>query len=248
MKKVLITLMAMALVMGFAMTAAAADESAACLNCKCPLWNINCGITLGQGDPCCTYFDWDMIGEYPNEHDLVGWACLGNADLSKLGIDLPSHYKTNGDGSAMSGILGRNCRLIFDVCECEDPEDFLEDGNTVGFRFTITQGNGVYFMGDEIFVKTFTDLKLACSDEYPRYMKNPQYFNCGDLLLYLTTPGSTGSAVTCDKLLTKGEFRTSRMSANPRPPRRRESSRSARPRICTATDNGYVISRCQGIM
>jgi len=231
MKKVLITLMSVALIMGFAMTAAAADESAACLNCKCPLWNINCGVTLGQGDPCCTYFDWDNLGlDGDNPGNFAGWACVGNLDLSKVQL---------GDEMSMANALGRNCRLIFDVCECEAPESFLKDGNTVGFRFTITQGNGVYFMGDEIFVKTFTDQKLACSDE----CQNPQYFNCegsnpGRKLLYLTTPGSPGSAVTdCTKILTKDRFLDLKNVCEP------TTTEAARiKQICTDTDNGYVIS------
>jgi len=245
MKKLLIALMAVALVMGFAMSAAAADEeSAACLNCKCPLWNINCGITLGQGDPCCTYFDWDFqLGQYSSPHELVAWACMSNVDLSKIDVLGPVHER---EITGVGSLLGRNCRMIFDVCECEDPEEFLEDGNTVGFRFTITTGNGVYFMGDEIFVKTFTSLEFACSDNYPQHT---QYFNCDPeaegskaspdtgKLIYLTTPGSTGSAVTdCTKILTKDRFMDLKNVCEP------TTAEAARiKQICTATDNGYVI-------
>jgi len=116
-----------ALAMVFGLSMSAAADP--CIDCnKCDLLNIPCPTLTGQDRYECTYFDWES-GEGSCQYEL------------KL---ITPGYQT------------RNCAALFYVCECPG---FTSGGTTVqnvGVRMGIIQGDGVYFMDDNITVKAYT--------------------------------------------------------------------------------------------
>ena len=126
---------------------------AGCHNCeKCPDGYLNCDIGAGQGEePECDFFDYE---------------CRCMAHLNNQG------YWCNV--SVGCGPLD-TCRVIFDICQCEDVEENFDSGQTIGIRMTLMI-NGVFAEADDGFyfsqtpwgtnvLETFASLDEACAAE-----------------------------------------------------------------------------------
>ncbi|MEA2015070.1 MAG: hypothetical protein U9N38_07210 [Thermodesulfobacteriota bacterium] len=143
MKKLLVLVTVMVAVFGFSTGAFAAWGDPICTNCKCPdIGHVSCEIDSGQGEtPACYHFDYD---------DQI----------------LPRTGYCSED--SFGGEL--NCRAIFNICNCENPEVFKSD-ETIGIRMTILVDNvpgenGAYWSAPataEIELEQYASEKAACA-------------------------------------------------------------------------------------
>jgi len=144
MKKWLVIAIAVMAVFGFSIAA-----YAGCHNCeKCLPGYVECELTSGQGveDPQCGTFDYDSTR-----------TTSGN----------PSEWCSDSIRSIDT------CRVIFDICQCEDVEENFDSGQTIGIRMTLMI-NGVFAEADDGFyfaetpwgtnvLETFDSLDAACT-------------------------------------------------------------------------------------
>jgi len=171
MKKWLVCAIAVMAVIGFSVGA-----YAGCHNCeKCKDGYVECTLTSGQGvdDPQCGTFDYD------------------------------SDRTTSGNPSEWCSVSVRNpldtCRVIFDICQCEDVETNFDAGQTIGIRMTLLI-NGVFAEADDGFyfaeanwgtnvLETFDSLEAACT-------ATQQYDDFGTVKYYDNADASVAAEVT----------------------------------------------------
>ena len=172
MKKWWFVVIVMVSVFGFSVGA-----YAGCHNCeKCQDGYVDCSLVSGQGvdDPQCGTFDYD------------------------------SDRTTNFNPSEWCDVSVSNpldtCRVIFDICQCEDVETNFDVGQTIGIRMTLLI-NGVFAEADDGFyfaepnwgtnvLETFDSLTAACT------ATGQKTKSFGTVTYYDNADGSVGNVVT----------------------------------------------------
>ncbi len=139
MKKALVLFAAMAMVFAFAMPAAA--HQACCEDCgKCNIGTIDCPVSstaVNAAGVCQAYFF-----DYDDTSSALDATAVASGAIG---------YSTDNEG----------CKVLFDICCCEDVSAFVS-GNTIGIRMT-SLTDGFYFTADEIFFTTYENSTDACA-------------------------------------------------------------------------------------
>lgn len=113
MKKLLILATMMVAVFGFSTGAFAASGDTVCTTCKgCVLENIPCEIDAGQG--------------------VTGWCPGFEYDCYTPTLTMPTRTR---NGYCQDDV-DCECRVLFNICNCEDPSIFDSDA-TIGVRMTL---------------------------------------------------------------------------------------------------------------
>jgi len=158
MKKLFVIAVAMMAVFGFSVGAFAGEV---CTTCKCPIGNVPCdpGSTGQDGvTPSCPYFDYESRAGY----------C----------------YTTSSQSGIQESL--RNCKVLFNVCECPDPDEF-SSGATIGIRMTLLVDgqdgeNGAYWTNPDttnvIILEEFeTEVDACAADTQPDTFGDVEYFS-----------------------------------------------------------------------
>ena len=152
MKKWLVVAIAVMAVFGMS-----AGAFAGCHNCeKCPDGYLDCDLTEAQGEEAqCDYFDYENPGRWSSSSYAGDWC--------QISVDDPG---VNDDYET--------CRVLFDICQCDDPAGDFKEGDTISIRMTLLindqpapSDGGFYFADDTttdaIPVQTFENEEDACT-------------------------------------------------------------------------------------
>lgn len=146
MKKLLVLLTVTMAVIGFSTGAFAAWGDPVCTNCKdCELDGVSCGLSSGQNvTSSCGSFEYD---------------CFPNSAVTPYYLTRTGYCDTNNECY---------CRVLFNICNCEDPAVFDSDA-TIGIRMTMLVDGvaghlGAYWADPSITQIEFYKYGLAQSD------------------------------------------------------------------------------------